>query len=187
MNTKKLIGTIIGVTAFVALIAGATFAWLTVGANITNGVYNLKSMNFIVNYDGGSEITTVPPTQGSSATPSGAKVITVKAYRPSTSTPGKMTIYLNTTSATNAIVSNGYIKYSYCIGSCSGNTFANNTKTLNTSSTDYPKVPIIVDTTLNTSETSYNLYFWLDGTKDEGAISELSYAGYISAEATQTE
>ena len=29
MNKKKLIGTIIGVVAFAALIAGATYAWLT--------------------------------------------------------------------------------------------------------------------------------------------------------------
>lgn len=40
MDKKKLIGTIIGVTMFAALIAGATFAWLTFSATITNGSYN---------------------------------------------------------------------------------------------------------------------------------------------------
>ena len=43
MDRKKLIGTIIGVIFFVALIAGATFAWLTFNANVTNGNYNVST------------------------------------------------------------------------------------------------------------------------------------------------
>ena len=50
MDKKKLIGTIIGVTMFAALIAGATFAWLTFNATITEGTYNAASMNFLVDY-----------------------------------------------------------------------------------------------------------------------------------------
>ena len=60
MDKKKLIGTIIGVVAFGALIAGATYAWLTYNATITNGNYLLSSMNFSVVYTKGTAVSAVP-------------------------------------------------------------------------------------------------------------------------------
>ena len=58
MDTKKLLGTIIGVIMFALLIVGATYAWLSQTATVTNGTYaNLKTKNFIINYVGGTEVT----------------------------------------------------------------------------------------------------------------------------------
>lgn len=60
MNTKKLIGTIIGVTLFAVLIAGATFAWLTFGTTVGANTYQGQSMNFIVDYTKGTDISYLP-------------------------------------------------------------------------------------------------------------------------------
>lgn len=183
MDKKKLIGTIIGVVAFAALIAGATYAYLSMSVNVTNGtgVYNAKSMHFLVDYTKGTDIGSIPLL--AAPTPDDAKVLTVKAGLASGSTPGKMTIYLNTTSSSNALITGGYIKYSYCIGECSGSTFDTNTKALTSTS----QIAVISNTTLSTSQQDYNIYFWLDDTKDLSSVGGMSYAGNISAVATQTE
>ena len=76
MNKQKLIGTIIGVIFFVALIAGATFAWLTFNATVTNGAYNGTTQNFVINYTKGKDIDSVPPKL-SSGTASTAKSLVV--------------------------------------------------------------------------------------------------------------
>ncbi len=60
MDKKKLIGTIIGVAMFAALIAGATFAFLSFNATVTTATYNGKTMNFIVDYTKGTAITYIP-------------------------------------------------------------------------------------------------------------------------------
>ena len=60
MDTKKLIGTIIGVTLFAVLIAGATFAWLTFGTTVGENTYQGTSMNFIVDYTQGTDVPYLP-------------------------------------------------------------------------------------------------------------------------------
>ena len=188
MDKKKLIGTIVGVIAFAALIAGATYAWLSNNLTVTNGVYNLKASNFVINYTNGTAITNVPIL--ATATASTAKVVTVKAGLATGSTPGKLTIYLNTqtgTGNTDTELLDGPIKYSWCKGtSCSGTDFADHTKTL--ASADTPQVAVITNEALTTTtQNTYNIYFWLDGAKVGDSQLGKKYTGYISASATQTE
>lgn len=57
MDKKKLIGLIIGIILFAALIVGATFAWLTYAINVTNGNYNVETSCFDVNYENGADIS----------------------------------------------------------------------------------------------------------------------------------
>lgn len=57
MDRKKLIGLIIGIILFAALIVGATFAWLTYAINVTNGNYNVETSCFDVNYENGADIS----------------------------------------------------------------------------------------------------------------------------------
>lgn len=57
MNTKKLIGMIIGLTLFAALIAGATFAWLTYTATIQNATNTFTSRNFTFTSPTGTDLT----------------------------------------------------------------------------------------------------------------------------------
>ena len=57
MNKKKIIGASIGVALFAILIAGATFAWLTLNANVTNGIYNSSTVCFDIDYSNGGSIS----------------------------------------------------------------------------------------------------------------------------------
>jgi len=69
MNKKKLIGTIIGVAMFAALIAGATYAFLSFTANAVNFAFNGTTMNFLVDYTNGNAITGLPQVKGSIGSP----------------------------------------------------------------------------------------------------------------------
>lgn len=181
MNKRKLIGAIIGVIAFIALVAGATYAWLTSDLAVNNGAYNVKTMNFLVSYTKGNNINNIVSV--TSPTASNTKVLTVKAGLATDSAPGTITIYLNTTSASNAIITGGYLKYSWCIGTCSGTAFSDHTATVSSTG----QIALISGETLTTTKKNFNIYFWLDGNKNESTIEGLSYAGNISAIATQTE
>ena len=181
MDTKKVIGAIIGIGAFVALIAGATFAWLSNTVGITNGTAALGTTNFYVNYTKASNITSIKVT--ASPSPSTTTLAQVTAGLGSSSVPGTITIYLNRTSTANAIVNNGFLKYSYCVGTCSGTTFADNTGTVGTGS----KVALVSGEQLSSSAQNYNIYLWIDDSVDTSSIAGLKFAGNITATATQTE
>ena len=115
MSNKKLIGTIIGVIAFAALISGATFAWLTYAVNVTGGTYNGASTNFVVNYTKGTDISDVPIL--TSPTVSTARSLVVSANKTSTSVDGMLSIKLTTTSS-DILTTSGAIKYKACQGKC---------------------------------------------------------------------
>lgn len=113
MNTKKLIGTIIGVTLFAVLIAGATFAWLTFGTTVGDGVYQGQTMNFVVNYTGGTKIENLPMLDSKLATPDIAQEKSVSAKKNSGSANGHLSITLKTDS-TNTLSSEGVIRWAIC-------------------------------------------------------------------------
>ena len=54
MNKKKMLGAIIGIIAFIALVAGATYAWITNGLGVSNGIYNVATKNFVINFTKGN-------------------------------------------------------------------------------------------------------------------------------------
>ena len=131
MSNKKLIGTIIGVIAFAALISGATFAWLTYAVNVTGGTYNGASTNFVVNYTKGTDISDVPIL--TSPTVSTARSLVVSANKTSTSVDGTLSIKLTTTSS-DILTTSGAIKYKACQGECADLT--SNVGTVTASVTD---------------------------------------------------
>ena len=187
MDKKKLVGTIVGVVFFVALIAGATFAWLTFTINVTNNTISSGSMNFSVSYSNGNgAITDVPIL--ATATPnnatSGSHVV-ITANKVSGSAPGKLTLYLNTTTTPiNDLIQDGAINYAVCVGTCTEFTGSNvKTGTI----TSLAKTPLLENTPLQSTETQYHVYFWLDGAIIDDTHIDQTYAGYISAEATQTD
>lgn len=184
MNKRKLIGTIIGVVAFAALIAGATYAWLTNNLGVNNGVYNVASKNFIINFTKGNNIANGVPILAS-ATPSTAKNLNVKAGLATGSTSGTLTIYLNISSIDTNLKNNS-IKYSYCIGTCQNTDFADHTQSIGSSTGN--KIAIISNQPVtSTTQTTYNIYFWLDGDLIGDNQLGKSFSGFISAEAIQTE
>ena len=177
MSNKKLIGTIIGVIAFVALISGATFAWLTYAVNVTGGTYNGASTNFVVNYTKGTDISDVPIL--TSPTVSTARSLVVSANKTSTSVDGTLSIKLTTTSS-DILTTSGAIKYKACQGECADLT--SNVGTVTASGTVE-----IFSGVLQSSVTSYYVYFWIDAETFSNHHVGKTYSGYISAEAQQTQ
>ena len=130
MNVKKLIGTIIGVTVFIILIAGATFAWLTMQATVNNANYTGVSKDFVINYSGGSAVgnlnqvgnsnaLTSNITSESSASTVGDGWLAVTASKEASSAKAanfKIKLKINT----NTIASNSLV-YAVCHGNCPTN------------------------------------------------------------------
>ena len=192
MDKKKLIGTIIGVTMFAALIAGATYAWLTGTVTITNGTYNSKTLNFVIDYTKGTDITTAPML-GSATGPATSKLV-VAAQGSSSNSSGTFSIYLVTTSS-NALTTSGAVHYAVCSGSstsssCTGALTAGSTGVLGTpgSVTGAGTITIYTDNTTptNTTKTYYWVHIWMDGATIQNSHKGQSYAGYIKADAKQT-
>ena len=180
MDKKKLIGTIVGVALFAALIAGATYAWLTFAIGVTNNTVSSGSMNFSVKYTRGNDVTNIPIL--ATGTPGDITPLTVKANKVAGSAPGNLTIYLNTDSTTtSALLSSGAINYAVCVGTCTSFN-----EDLTGTVTSSGKLGLLT-TPLTDSEQSYNIYFWLDGNKITNALVDSTYKGHISAEAIQTE
>lgn len=174
--------------AFAALVAGATFAWLTYSLNVTNGNYNTRTMNFAVDYVGGTDLSDIPMV--SDPSPSSAEVITVRARRAVGSAPGDLTIYLNTdvSNTDQEILTAEALNYAVCIGTCAS--FSQTYTVPTTATTTQTKLPILENSPLTASDseyTYYNVYFWLDPTKVTNALLDKSYTGFISAEAEQVE
>ena len=213
MDTKKLIGTIVGVAVFAALVAGATFAWLSATANVTNSTFTGTSKNFIITYQGSASVsgfkqiasgsaTTAAITTASSAGVAGdawAAVVASKTANdaPASSFKVKLAISDNTFT-TNAIT------WALCKGNCptgtalatvsSGNATCGSGVTTCGTIPAGSKTEVVMyndTTTFNTDSavgnTTYNVYFWIDNDTLSNADADAgaSFAGYIHADATQ--
>lgn len=130
MDKKKLIGTIIGVAMFAALIAGATFAFLSFTANTVNFTYYGNTMNFIVDYTKGTTVTGLPQVRGSvgnpgttfsasdlvDVTPNNVSKLVVIAKKHTNSVDGHLQIRFTTTSAStlNLVKDGNLINWIIC-------------------------------------------------------------------------
>jgi hypothetical protein len=128
LDTKKLIGTIIGVTMFAVLIAGATFAWLTFGTTLVEtNVTTSNSMNFIVDYTNGQDITNLPMLDSTLAKPEEAAMLSVTANKHSNSVNGHLVIMLTNNATTGKtgsedLLTDGIVRWAICRGTpCTGN------------------------------------------------------------------
>lgn len=190
MNQKKLIGTIIGIIFFVVLIAGATFAWLSATATVTNGTYNVSTKNFVINYVGGGTISSVPVL--STATPATATVKQLSAALANNSVAGKLTITL-TTESTSLLTTSGAINYVVCTSTTTTSSCASNfnNKVAGGTITNSGNLTLYTDTSdLTTSTKYYFVYFWVDASKVTNEMmsnNQNAYSGYIHASAAQTQ
>lgn len=127
MDNKKIIGAILGVVAFIALVAGATFAWLTTTVNVTNGTYNGKTKNFVIAY-AGSPLVSNPvmlaqadtlkskiTTQADAATEGDAWAAVTASKTTADAAASSFKITLNITD--NTINANAVV-YAVCKGAC---------------------------------------------------------------------
>ncbi len=214
MDNKKLIGTIVGVIGFVALIAGATFAWLTTTVNVTNGTYNAKSKNFVITYAGANQISNpimlaqantlkANMTTATSATVSDdawAAVTASKTENDAAASSFKIKLAISdNTLTTNSIV------YAVCKSDCPATALISAINTSATTPTatcgsgvaacgvikggSKTEVTLYNDTSTFNKETAanatYNIYVWYDGPTITDADVGKKFAGYIYAEASQ--
>ena len=210
MDKKKLIGTIIGVTLFIALIAGATFAWLTANATTTNGNYTATTKNFIITYAGGTQInavkqlssaTTATITSETSAATEGDGWLAVTASKSANSAKAsdfsiKLHVTKNnlTTKAVTYAVCNGACPTGVALATVSSGTAtcASGVASCGTIAAGASETEIVLlqDTeTFNTDaavgNTTYNVYFWLDSGTIANADIGKTFSGYIYAWAQQ--
>ncbi len=179
MNNKKVWGTILGVTAFIALVAGVTYAWFTwTSSNTviggTTGCFNIK-------YDKGADISGQELRPTSSYT-GGASTIVKINIDSSCNITGTATLYLNTLSTTTVPLSaSGALKYAVVHG---GTKVADGTIS---AKSDLPILENIALTKAATATDAYTVYVWIDGTIADNTYAGKVYNGYIHAKANQTE
>lgn len=210
MDKTKLIGTILGVIMFAALIVGATYAWLTISATVTNGNYTLSSKNFIIDYSGGSQISNTVMTSNATiasitsettaATETDGWLAVTASKTANSARASEFSIKLHVTSNT---LTTSAITWALCKGSCPTTvalaTVSSGSATCGTgvtacgtiaggaSNTD---IVLYTDTTtFNTDAavdaTTYNIYVWLDAETVVSADLGKKFSGYVHASATQ--
>ena len=175
-NKKKLWGTILGVVAFIALIAGVTYAWFTWASE--NTIINGQSGCFNIVYDKGTDVSgTLTP----SATYEGGVSATVKInISNACDITGEATISLNTEETTTLDLAAGAVKYAVYQG-------ASEVSTGTISSTGDLELATVTLTRAATATTEYTVYVWIDGALSDNSYTGKTYSGYIHASATQTE
>ena len=207
MDKKKFIGTIVGVIFFVALIAGATFAWLTFNASVTNGNYAGSTLNFTYNYTTGTDVTkinTLTATPARNAITAGTGYVALTASKPAGSAKAsKFDLILKKT--TNEIGVSNVVKYAVCKSAtptdCNNSASTAIPSTTNTTwvalgtiSTGTTDQTLYSDTTSFAAEgaatANYYVYFWINGdaitTGNQNNVVGKSFAGYIYAKSEQT-
>ena len=207
MDKKKFIGTIVGVIFFVALIAGATFAWLTFNASVTNGNYAGSTLNFTYNYTTGTDVTKInilTATPARNAITAGTGYVALTASKPAGSAKAsKFDLILKKT--TNEIGVSNVVKYAVC-KSATATDCNNSASTAIPSATNTTWVALGTISTGTTDQTLYSdtssfaaegaatanyyVYFWINGdaitTANQNNVVGKSFAGYIYAKSEQT-
>lgn len=175
-NKKKLWGTILGVVAFIALVAGVTYAWFTWASD--NTIINGQSGCFNIVYEKGTDVSgTLTP----SATYEGGVNATVKInISDACNITGQATISLNTDASTNLELSAGAVKYAVYQGS-------DEIATGTIDQTGDKDLATVTLTQATTATTEYTVYVWIDGALSDNSYVGKTYSGYIHASATQTE
>ena len=204
MDKRKLIGTIIGVTMFAALIAGATFAWLSFTANVTNSTYNATTRNFIITYGGGTTVSNMLQTKTPTTAVLGSVGKTTVSAAKSDKAAPTNSFKLNLTITSNTLATKSIV-YAVCKGSCPTGVNLATVSGSGTSTTatcgsgvaacgtiyGTTAVTLHTDTsTFNTSaaaSTTYDIYFWLNPATMTNADIDKKIVATISASATQNE
>lgn len=193
---EKIWGTIVGIIAFIALVAGLTYAWFAWASS--NTTISVSSKCFTINYTNGTNIGSgsgSPTSLAMSTDYTGGLYTDVKlAISSSCSIEGTGTIklttssfkYSNGTSAVSLISGGTTLKYALAtvtnnvptlISSCSGSITS-------VGENDLCTFDLTSSTSASNAQT-YRVYVWVDGNNAGSAFAGVTYSGYISASANQ--
>lgn len=193
MDTKKTIGAIIGVIAFIALIAGATFAWFTASASVSNATYTGSACSYSLTVTGGNINTNLPlasstassdyyfakthATIGAQGTMSTVSAKLANAC--SASLAGEAIIKASITSGASTNCPLSYAVFSGSTTDFSGTPLESGTIT------GTGAVDLVTTSTLTTTAQTYKIWLYLDGDLiTNSACMNLSYAGNITVVST---
>ena len=182
MKKAKLIGSIIGVFLFIALVAGFTYAWIAWQSNNINiaGRSDCFDIDYGISQQIGSASAKASLSMTSDYTEGLSARVTLSLKTECANIPGTATLYLNTTnvgatSGTSSGILNGALKYTVVSGT---SVLANGVIDSNN------KIPLVDNIDVSsTTPTTYTVYVWLDGKVADNSYANLNYLGYISAEA----
>lgn len=182
MKKAKLIGSIIGVFLFIALVAGFTYAWIAWQSNNINiaGRSDCFDIDYGISQQIGSASAKASLSMTSDYTEGLSAKVSLSLKTECANIPGTATLYLNTTnvgttSGTSSGILNGALKYTVVSGT---SVLANGVIDSNN------KIPLLDNIDVSsTSPTTYTVYVWLDGKVADNSYANLNYIGYISAEA----
>ena len=196
IKKSKLIGSLLGIFGFIALVAGATYAWLTWRSN--NIIIAGSTECFDINYPITREIgTTQNPAKlryftsynrdnrnQLVANPLYAEVA-LSINQRCTNVAGTGTIYLTTNStSTDSSILGGALKYTLT-------SVTNNTETVISTaaitSTNEITLKNDINVTTNSGSTVYRVYVWLDGSIADDTYLNKNYVGSIRAEVVSKE
>ena len=156
MEKHKLIGTIIGVIAFVALIAGVTYAWYTwQSSDRTNVTFTVDGVD--ITFDAGSDITS------SKLRPVSTKEVGVEkgyAIEKTITASSPVTAYLNLY-LTLELLPDGLKHESFIWEIYKDNDLVSKGNFKNNNQGD--KVTIASNQEITSATSTYKLYIWIDG------------------------
>ena len=182
MKKAKLIGSIIGVFLFIALVAGFTYAWIAWQSNNINiaGKSDCFDIDYGISQQIGSASAKANLSMTNDYTEGLSAQVSLSLKAECVNLPGTATLYLNTTNigvtnGTSSGILKGALKYTVVSGT---SVLANGVIDTNN------KIPLVDNIDVSsTTPTTYTVYVWLDGKVADNSYANLSYLGYISAEA----
>ena len=202
-DKRKILGTLLGILGFIAVMAGLTYALYTTNQTNSNTISGgHECVN--INYEKGTDINVTELEQVDSYTETKASTIITFNQNNTKGDCGNSigTIYINTQEASTGLIdgitetitsgtstttsTHGVLRYTIekKVGSSTtvAATYTGYVNKTGDTAVDVGK--------LNTSTTTYTVYLWLEkdstNTITESTISEAKYSGYIHAGARQS-
>ena len=174
LETRKILGTIVGVLAFIALIAGLTYAWFTWASG--NTVISGTTDCFEVTYTNGQAISgEIVPTATYNG--EGSKSTTATLGITEGCVDGTATIKFTVNDTTTMPLSKGAIKYAVYNGA---------TEVATGVISQMGTTNLATGLELTTTPVTYTIYVWADQSLVDNDFNETSFSGYIHASAQQT-
>lgn len=175
MNKKSAIMLIIGIIVTVPIIVGSTYAYYLSTTKSNNSALNTNASNFEVIYTGGEKIT--GPMNLSKSREQGLNT-SVKIKMAEGSALAKANIYINVEKITSNISIDGFIWE--VVGIKNGVEVYNNRGTFK-GVTSSSTVTIVKDYPLSYEDTTFTVYFWMNGDMVDNSVLNSEFVGTIGA------
>ena len=160
----------------IGVISGSTYAFFSASTNPNNS-NNLNSggSKIEIIYTGGTEIT---GPINLTADKTGGLNTTVHIRRTAESEPVKAIIYLNIETLTNTLAVDGFVWEIY--GVKSGTQVYSRTGTFKNAE-ENSEIVLVENYQVDTVDTDFTIYIWLDGNKVSNEVLGAEFSGYIGA------